>query len=116
RAAPLHRDRFGVERAESVGNLNPGDADGLPVDGRVVDVVPGRQLLDERRDLRAVLEDAELRQLGRAYRAAREGHAEGDDLLGAGGDVGQRNELDVDTARRFRRRQERRGEQLAVLQ
>src|SRR5206468_7329780 len=52
----------------------------------------------------------------RADRAAREGHAEGDDLLRAGGDVGQRHELDVDTTGRLRRREERRGQQLTVLQ
>src|SRR5262249_50665457 len=74
------------------------------------------QLLDERGDLQAVLQDADLRQLRLTYGAAREGEAEGDDLRCSDGDVGQRNELNADGAGRRRRREERGGEQLTVFQ
>ena len=114
--APLHGDRLGVQRGERVRNLDAGHADRLSVDGRIVDAAPGRQLLDERGNLHAVLEHADLRQLGLIHRAARERHAEGDDLLRAGRDVGQRNELHIDAARRLGRGEELGREQVTSFQ
>ena len=109
RPAPLHRHRLRVDQlAERVTDLDSGHAHVLPVDGRVVDAPPGRQILHPGRDLRPVHQHAQVGQLRRRHRPARERHAERHRLRRAGGHIGQRLELHVHRARRRRRRKKRR--------
>jgi hypothetical protein len=114
--APLNGDRFSIQGRECIRNLDSSYAHGLPINGRVVDAAPGRELLDEGGNFHTILEHANLRQLGLIHRPPSKRQAKCDDFLCAGGNIRERNELDIDAARRLGRCEELGRKQVTSFQ
>ena len=77
RAAPFDDQAFRLARVRECDfHLHQRDTHRLPVDAGITAMPPWRQRLHVGRNLDAVVEHAQVRQLRRRDRAAREGHAE----------------------------------------